>query len=116
MFRIVANQFFKINLSTNCTVKSVRTICVNSCIQLNKATAQEIAERKHQDAENRWSKFYSFKDMKYHAIVTRLKIYPLVSTIFLTPLAYVFEIFNFIPEFSFVPSLAFGKTKIIEFD
>lgn len=111
MIRIAGAQFFKINSPSKYTFLSVREICVNSSVQWNRSRAEELAEKKRKDLEMqemRWTKLYYFKYMKYHSIVTRLKIYPYLSTIILSPLAYLVELSQQFPQFSAMPCLTIG--------
>lgn len=111
MIRIAAAQIFKIDSQSKYTILSVRKICVNSSVQWNRSRAEELAEKKRKDLEMqemRWTKLYHFKDMKYHSIATRLKIYPYLATIFLSPLAYLVELTQQFPEFSAMPCFTIG--------
>lgn len=112
MIRAFGLQIFKVNQLSSQRFEIVRKICTNGCVQLNKSKAEELREKKlkdERDKEMRWTKLYHFTDMKYHAIVTRLKIYPLFTTIIGTPVAYMIEVSQLIEHFSFVPCLAFGE-------
>lgn len=112
MIRAFGMQFSKVNQLTSQRIDIVRKIYTNSSVQLNKSKAEELREKKlkdERDKEKRWTKFYHFNDMKYHAIVTRLKIYPLLTSIIGTPIAYVMEVSQFMENISFVPCLVFGK-------
>lgn len=108
MIRIAGVQIYK-NFNSNYTFQSVRKICVNSCVQEKRSKAEELAEKKRKDLEMGWTKLYYFKDIKYHAIVTRLKIYPYISTVVLSPIAYLFELSKIFPEFTAEPCLFMGK-------
>lgn len=108
MMRIAGVHIYK-NFNSNYIFQSVRKICVNSCLQVNKSKAEELAEKKRKDQEIRWTKLYHFTDIKYHSIVTRLKIYPYISTVILTPIAYLFEFSQKYPEFTAEPCLIIGK-------
>ncbi|XP_055300369.1 transmembrane protein 186 [Sitodiplosis mosellana] len=110
MIRIAGAQLYKINSHPNHTFHSVRTVCVNSYVQLNRSKAEELAEKKRKDKDMRWTKLYYFKDIKYHAIVTRLKIYPYLSTVLLTPITYLVELSQHFPDFSATPCLMIGLT------
>lgn len=119
MIRAFGMQFSKVNQLTGHRFEIVRKISTNGYVQLNKSKAEELRERKlkdERDKEMRWTKFYHFTDMKYHAIVTRLKVYPLLTTIIGTPIAYVMETTQFIEDISFIPCLAFGKRMIHHLD
>lgn len=112
MIRTAGVQFFKINSHSNFTFQNVRKICVNSCVQLNRSKAEEVADKKRKELDEknkRWTKLYHFKDMKYHSIVTRLKIYPYLTTIFVSPIAYLVELTQQFPEFSATPCLVIGN-------
>ena len=111
MIRIAGAQIFKINSQSKYTFLSVRKICANSSVQWNRSRAEELEEKKRKDLEMQriqWTKLYHFKDMKYHSIVTRLKIYPYLATIILSPLAYLVELSQQFPEFSAMPCLTIG--------
>lgn len=110
MIRIAGAQFFRINSQSKYKL-CVRKICVKCSVQWNQSRAEELAEKKQKDLkmqEMRWTKLYHFKDMKYHSIVTRLKIYPYLATVILSPLAYLVELSQQFPEFSAVPCLTIG--------
>lgn len=120
MFRIAGAQIYRINSHSNCTFQSVRRICVNYGLQLNKLRAEQLKEKKRveqeaiqREKEMRWTKLYQFTDMKYHSIVTRLKIYPYLSTVILSPFAYIVEWSQQIPEFSALPCLVTGNNLIL---
>lgn len=107
MLRIVGAQLLKVNLLQK--LEYVRPISVQSCMRSNKSKVDELAEKKRIDQEMRWTKLYHFRDMKYHAIVTRLKIYPFLSTVLLTPIAFLVEAAKLIDDFSSFPCLVVGK-------
>lgn len=115
MIYIFRTQFSKINQFSSQRCELVRrNLCTSFCVQQKLSKFEEIAERKRRDEQDkamRWTKLYHFTDMKYHAIMTRLKIYPLLATILGTPVACVIEKVQIIPEFTFVPVLACGKLK-----
>lgn len=118
MIRIFTVRFPKLIQFPNYEYKTARKIytSIGTSVQQKKPTLEEITERKRKDErdkEMRWTKFYQFTDMKYHSIVTRLKIYSFLSTVVLTPVAYIVEIAHLIPEFTFVPCLAFGEFKAL---
>lgn len=110
MIRIFSCKFLKVSVfpsQTRC--KIVRNIWTSSSVCYSKFTAQEIADRKRKDDEMRWTKFYQYPNMKYHAIVTRMKIYPTLATLFMTPVALIMEVQQMIPPNSYVACLACGK-------
>lgn len=110
MIRISGAHIFNMNLPLTRTC--VRRICVNSSLQLNKSKSEALEERKRRDQEIKWTRLYQFNDMKYHAIVTRLKIYPFFSTVILTPLAYALKVSDLFPEISAIPCLVIGTFLI----
>lgn len=115
MIRIFGAQFSKVNNFSNQRYETVRKICTSLCVQQRKSKAEEIAERKRKDdrdKEMRWTKLYHFTDMKYHSIVTRLKIYPLITTIIGTPAAYAIEAAQIFAEFTWIPTLVFGELTV----
>lgn len=116
MIRIFGTQFLKIGVLPNKRCAIIRNICASSCTRYSKYSAQEIAERKQKDDEMRWTKFYHFSNMKYHAIVTRLKIYPPLSALFLTPVCLVMESQGMIPPYTFIACLGCGKNSIHSFE
>lgn len=109
MIRIFSSQFLKISVIPKIKCELIRNISTSSCIRYSKFTAQEIADRKRQDNEMRWTKLYHYTNIKYHAIVTRLKIYPALATLFLTPASILLEAQQIIPASSFLACLACGK-------
>ncbi|XP_031624523.1 uncharacterized protein LOC116341541 [Contarinia nasturtii] len=111
MFRFVGARYLKLNLPSTQKFECVRKIYVNSCVQLNKSKAEELAERKRRDEEFRWTRLYVFNDMKWYSIVTKLKLYSYVSTLVLTPVAYLIQLSEKIPDVSAVPCLAIGLTS-----
>lgn len=113
MIRIFGSQLRKISAIPKTKCEIVRNIWTSSCIRYSKFTAQEVADRKRQDEEMRWTKFYHYPNMKYHAIVTRLKIYPALATLFLTPASLVLEIQQYIPPLTFIACFACGKYSYI---
>lgn len=106
MFRIGA-QLLKVHLFQK--LECMRPISVPSCMHLNKSKADELAEKKRLDQEMRWTKLYHFRDIKYHAIVTRLKVYPFLSTVILTPIAFVVDVAQTFADFSYIPCVVVGK-------
>lgn len=117
MISNVKVSILKINYFPHSTFEIARNICVNSCVKYAelgpKSKAKEIAEKKQKDLDEsnkRWTKLYHFTNMKYHAIVTRLKIYPLITTIVATPVTYALEIAHILPTSVYIPCLAFGKS------
>lgn len=121
MLRVFGVQLFKIHRlsdqlsdilikSTQTQTNFVRNISSNLiCHKQYKSKAEEIAERKRKDQERRWTKLYHFTNMKYHSIITRLKIYPFFTGLIGTPIAYGIEMSHTIPEFTFLPFLAISK-------
>lgn len=95
-----------INYLSNQRFKLVRKICISSCVAHKKPTAAEVAERKQRDEEMRWTTFYHFTNMKYHSIVTRLKIYPLITTVVASPVAFLLKQLEVIDDF--LPCLVIG--------
>lgn len=122
MIRVLGAQFFKVNRfsnelsnkilinshQTDSNVEFVRKLSTSLCTQF-KSKAEEIAERKRKDQEIRWTKLYHFKNMKYHSILTRLKIYPMLTGLIGTPIAFGIEMSQVIPEFTYVPCLVISK-------
>lgn len=122
MIRVLGAQFSKINRfsnelsnkilinshQTDLNVDFVRKLSTSSCTQF-KSKAEEIAERKRKDQEIRWTKLYHFKNMKYHSILTRLKIYPLLTGVIGTPISFGIEMSQVIPEFTYIPCLVISK-------
>lgn len=102
-------QMLKIGVFATKRCEIVRSIWSSSYIRYSKFTAQEIADRKRKDEEMRWTKLYHYSNMKYHAIVTRLKIYPPLTTLFATPICIAMESYQMIPPFTFIAGLACGK-------
>lgn len=107
MFRTIGAQLFKVNFLQK--LECMRPISVPSCMLLKKSKADEIAEQKQRDQEMRWTKLYHFRDMKYHAVVTRLKIYPFLSTVIFTPIAYFVDAAQLHADFSYIPCFVVGK-------
>lgn len=115
MIRLAGAQIYKISFHSTHTLQNVRRICVNSCVQWNKSRAEELAEKKRKEQierDRRWTKLYHFTDIKYHAIVTRLKIYPYIATGLLSPCAYLVELSQVYPEFYAAPCLIVGKFRM----
>lgn len=113
MIRIFSSKFLKISVfpsQTKCEI--ARSIWTSSSVCHSKFTAQEIADRKRKDDEMRWTKFYQYPNMKYHAIVTRLKIYPTLATLFMTPVALIMEAQQMIPANSYISCLTCGKNRL----
>lgn len=115
MIRIFGSQFLKISVFPPAKCEIIRNLWTNSCIRYSRFTAQEIADRKRQDEEMRWTKFYQYPNMKYHAIVTRLKIYPALATIFLTPASLILEANHMIPPNTFIACLSCGEKMLLIF-
>lgn len=115
MIRVFSLRFLKISAIPKTKCEIVRNIWTSSCVRYSRFTAQEVADRKRQDEEMRWRKFYHYPYMKYHAIVTRLKIYPALATLFLTPGALVLEMQQLIPPASYVACFVCGKDHTFHF-
>lgn len=109
MIRIFKSQLLKVSVFPQTKCDIVRNIWTSSRIHYSKFTAQEIADRKRKDEEMRWTKFYHYPNMKYHAIVTRLKIYPTLATLFFTPTSLILEAQQIIPPNTFLACLGCGK-------
>lgn len=116
MISILRESISKIRFLPNSKFEIARNICGSSCVRYaksgSKSKAEQIAEKKQKEMEEsnkRLSKLYHFTNMKYHAIVTRLKIYPLITTVFATPITYALEMAQILPGSAYIPCLAFGK-------
>lgn len=115
MIRIFGAQILKISVFPKTKCEIHRNIWTSSCIRYSKFTAQEVADKKRQDKEMRWKKFYHYPNMKYHAIITRLKIYPALATVFFTPVCLLLEAQQIIPSFTFLSCLTCGENSLIHF-
>lgn len=112
MIRIFSLKFLKISvLPSQPKCEIARSIWTSSSVSYSKFTAQEIADRKRKDDEMRWTKFYQYPNMKYHAIVTRMKIYPTLATLFMTPVALVMEAQQMIPANTYISCMVCGKNR-----
>lgn len=117
MIRLFSSKFLKISpfpLQTKCEI--VRNIWTSASVCHSKFTAQEIADRKRKDSEMRWSKLYHDPKMKYHAIITRLKIYPTIATFFFTPVSLLMEAQQIIPQNTYFACLACGKGRLCPYE
>lgn len=108
MFRILGVHLLKSNQFSRESCGVVHKLSTSACTRY-KSTPEEIAELKQRDQETRWAKLYHFTNMKYHSIVTRLKIYPMIMGVIGTPIAYLVEVCQIFPEFTYVPFLAMSE-------
>lgn len=99
----------KNNVSSTRALEIGRKICANSCVQNNKSKAKEMAEKKRKDEEMRWTKLFHFNDLKYLAIITKLKIYPFFSTVLLTPVAHILQVSGIYPDLTAIPFAVIGE-------
>lgn len=111
MIRILASKFSSLNCSQSYfTFQRVYKISTNASVHYSKLKPEEIAEKKRKEVSSKSTKLYHFVHMKYHSIVTRLKIYPLFSTIFLAPISYFIQYNQLIPEVQMMPVLSIGRS------
>lgn len=101
--RNISTILQKFNNVSNQKVSLIR------CVSGSTTLCDERAELVKKQKEEQWNRIYIFDDMKYLAIVTRLKLYPALLTILGVPTAYFIQVIDGIPAFSVVPGIFVGK-------
>lgn len=107
MIRILSENFLQKNYSKQ---------IITQISRLSSDRKADVIKKKQEEQQKiKWRKVYYLTEIRYLSVLTRMKIYPVLTTAFLVPISLIVEVMKIWEGVSYVPILIIG-IKSFNFD
>lgn len=107
MIRILSEKFLQKNYSKQ---------IITHISRLSSDRKADVIKKKQEEQQKiKWRKMYHFTEIRYLSVLTRMKIYPVLTTAFFVPISLIIEALHLWEGVSYVPCLIIG-IKSFNFD